>query len=147
VIFFGFSVEGYSVSLFDFGKICLFSEVNGQVLLNGKPVKDAFITQIYYWDHKPISKTSKVDEQGRFHLEPVFKRSMSKYMPVEASILQEIIIKSEGVEYQGWRSVKRNFDENGELDGKDLNLVCELTNESESEEIGLNLIRGICRWK
>jgi len=135
------------MSLFDIGKICLFSEVNGQVLLNGKPLANTIVKQQYIWGQKPVERMVKTDAEGNFKFDAVFVRSLAKYMPVEAVIQQEIIIENNKEEYKGWSSVKRNFDENGELAGREINILCELTNEFRSEEIGLNLIQGICRWK
>lgn len=146
VIFLLLNTEGYGMSLLDIGKVCLFSGVKGKVLLNGKPVSNASVKQIYIWQQKTNEITVQTDSEGKFEFDAVYARSLSKFFPVEASIVQGIIINNENADYQGWRSVKRNFDENGELNGQHISLTCELSDTPQSKEVGLNLIRGICRW-
>jgi len=141
------STQGFAMSLFDFAKVCLFSEVNGQVLLKGKPITDATIKQTYYWGHKPISRTTQVDQFGKFHFNPVYKYYLGQFFPIEAVVSQEISIIHDGKEFEGWISTKRSFDENSELNGKSIDLTCDLTDENSSKEVGYEIVLGICRWK
>ena len=126
-------------------RLVLFSEVHGTVLNNGKPVLGAELVQQVVWsDNKndvPPQQTSS-DADGRFSF-PMVERSAGviRMVPHQPVILQKILIRYEGVEYTAWRHTKNTYDANSELDGKPLNLQCELSREPDFE--GTHY--GICK--
>jgi len=146
LLLFGFSIEGFGMSLFDIGKICLFSDTRGQVILGGKPVEGATIKRSVVWKSQKLEDTAVTDKEGNFHFNAKFTNSLSKFMPVEAVITQNIIIHHNSNEYEGWKTNKRDFEENSELNGKVLNLVCDLSQESTVKEEGAQVIKGLCQW-
>lgn len=139
--------EGYALSLFDIGKVCLFSGISGHVLLNGEPVSNAKVIQTYNSSLKKDSITTKTDKNGNFQFDAVYTNTIRKYAPVEPTIHQEILIQYDGNEYEAWVTFKHIWKENSELDGKPINLICELTEEATTKSSGLKKISGICKWK
>ena len=123
-------VNGYAMSLFK--EKCLFSEVNGVVLSAGKPVAVAEVDQYYKWENsnKSSRKVVETDSDGRFNFAAVFDNSLfTTLIPSNPVIQQKIYIRNDDQEYEAYLYMKKNYDNNGELDGKPLNLVCELDNE------------------
>jgi len=140
--------ESYSMSLFDIGKVCLFSKTDGKIVLNGEPVAGVKIIRKSIFQTKTKEEVTTTDNNGVFHFDASFTRSLAKYMPLEGVITQKIIIQTSEKEHEGWTSVKRNFEENGELGGKPLDLVCELSQEESTfTRVGRHQIYGICDWK
>lgn len=124
------TVNGYAMSLFK--NKCLFSEVNGVVLSEGKPVDGAEVDQYYKWENsdKSSRKVVKTDSAGRFSFAAVLDNSLfTSLLPSNPVIQQKIYIRHDGQEYEAYLFMKKNYDNNGELDGKPLDLVCELNNE------------------
>ena len=127
-----------------FKEKCLFSRVSGVVLSAGQPVAGARVEQFYRWDGPDISQriTVDTDADGRFSVDAAYDNSVMTYLlPTSPSIQQELTIRHEGKEYEAYLVFKNNYDENGELDGKPLSLVCELGDEP-SDDGGFY---GICR--
>lgn len=115
-----------------FSKKIMFSEVFGQVTLNGAPVKDAIIERYYRWawDDKKESDNTTTNEKGIFNLPAQEKNAfISSLIPHEPSIFQQITIKHQGKEYVAWHYTKHNYDKNGELGGRPIRLKCELSKQ------------------
>lgn len=125
--------------------LVLFSEVHGTVLSDGKPVQGAELVQEVVWsDNKndvPPAHTQS-DAQGRFHFPAVEHRpGLLRGVPHQPVVLQKITIRHAGHEYTAWRHTKNSYEPNSELDGKPLNLECELTRAPDFE--GTHY--GICK--
>lgn len=125
--------------------LVLFSEVHGTVTREGKPVAGAELVQEVVWsDNKndvPAAHTHS-DAAGRFHFPAVMHRpGVLRAVPHQPVILQKIIIRYEGRDYPAWRHTKNSYEPNSELDGKPLNLECELTRAPDFE--GTHY--GICK--
>lgn len=139
----------------DFMRIYIFSEVNGVVLLDGKPVKGAKIIRTTDYKDSIHSDTTVADEQGRFHFDDHYEYSMRLH---ETAILQKIIIEHDDKEYLAWKLLKRNDHRFGELNDasstnplKPLTLTCELTGDVNNEQtVGAELRRrtiyGLSTW-
>lgn len=125
--------------------LVLFSEVHGTVLRNGTPVAGAEITQEVVWsdnkdDIAPRSVTTRAD--GAFHFAALEKAPGAlRLVPHQATVLQKLLIRHEGVEYTGWRHTRNSYQANSELGGRPIRLVCELSSEPDFE--GKHY--GICR--
>jgi hypothetical protein len=126
-----------------FSKKVLFSRVEGQVLLNGEPVAGAEILQrAQLAGNEPIRASARTDTTGHFTLDEITRSGrMIDLLPTEVVVTQSISISHGNKEHEGWLHTKRNYDRNGELDGKPLQLVCEL---SEQPDFTDNYY-GICR--
>ena len=140
------------MGLFDFVKVCLFSEVTGVVTLEGKPVAGAELVRTAKIGEKVHTDKTKTDENGRFQFSAMYTNSVYKIAPVEPFIAQKIKILTDKKEYEAWDLDKRNYDLNGELrhfgsNGEvnlRLNIRCELTAKRHRQEFGAKILLGIC---
>ena len=131
------------MGLFDSLKVCLFSEINGVVMNDGKPVVGAEVTQTAKFSGKFYTYKTATDEHGRFHFEERRAYSLNKIAPIEPYIDQKIKISHSGKEYLAWDIDKRNYDSNGEL-GRNLKLQCDLGRKESRKEFGERILWGIC---
>jgi hypothetical protein len=126
-------------------RLVLFSEVHGTVLKDGVPLAGAEIRQEVVWsdnkDEIPARETAS-DGNGRFSFPAVEHTAGAlRVVPHQPVILQKLIIRYNGVDYPAWRHTKNSYEENSELEGKRMDLVCELSREPDFE--GTHY--GICR--
>jgi hypothetical protein len=115
-----------------FKKKCLFSEVSGVISSQGNPVEGAEVERYYKWQgpDKSGKETVKTDSAGRFKFSAVYDNAvLASLFPHNPSIQQEIHIRFQGKEYEAYMLMKGNYEANGELDGKLLNLSCNLEDE------------------
>ncbi|MBI3561655.1 MAG: carboxypeptidase regulatory-like domain-containing protein [Gammaproteobacteria bacterium] len=135
------------MGLFDFLKVCLFSDVHGVVTLQGKPVAGAEIIRsgaLNEENGKAFSDIAFTDEQGHFHFNAKFVHSLVAVIPMEPLVPQKILIRYQGREYLAWSMNKRRYVENAELD-KPIRLACEITNPDEVKWFGSTYVKGICK--
>lgn len=138
------------MGLFDFMKICLFSEVKGVVTLEGKPVAGAEIVRTAEINDKVHTDKTVTDESGKFHFEAMYTHSMNKIIfIIEPVIPQTMTIIHNDEEYLGWRTSKRDYHENAELDdGKKIRLTCEIADEPSIKDQRVKRpVRGICKFE
>lgn len=115
-----------------FASKVLFSAVEGRVLLNGQPVAGAEVERSYTWSWNKSEglETVRTDANGAFRFATVrASNALSSLVPHEPVIFQELIIRYQGKKAFAWLYTKHNYDEDGELEGKKLNLECELSRE------------------
>lgn len=135
--------EVHAMSLFS--KRVIFSEVKGVVVHEGKPVEGAEIERSFHLatGEKGADQT-RTDASGRFSFKRITKSpGLLGLLPHEPVIGQNIVIKVGGKQYMAWQFVKHDYEDNGELDGKPLDLICDLATEP-SRRGG---VYGICRIK
>lgn len=127
--------EGCAMGAFD--RLVLFSEVHGTVLKDGKPVEGAELIEKVVWsdDENEIPPQHAVtDAKGAFSFPAVERKAgLLRLIPAQPTIQQTITIKYQGVEYTAWLHGKGSYNANTELDGKPINLVCELTRQPDYE--------------
>lgn len=126
----------------------LFSEVNGTVLLDGKPVQGVEVRQDYHWHWGELKRSHTVtsDAQGRFRFAEVTGTSWTaNLLPHEPVVMQALTLRYQGKEHRGWLMYKHNYDRLGEVPGRALNLVCDLADEPvarpETETFGICVLR------
>lgn len=123
----------------------MFSPVQGIVLQGGKPVSGAKVVREYSWAWNDAERKDEAvtDASGRFQFPLATKASLlTSIFPHEPVIHQKITIVHNGKEFLAWRFSKHNYDENGELRGKKIDLKCDLDNKK-----GFHInedIYGIC---
>jgi hypothetical protein len=125
------------------GKMCLFSEVKGKVLINGQPVQGAVVEREFRWAWKgEVGKDSvTTGRDGDFTLPAIYRSSLfGSMLPHEPMVRQTILIKNGAQTYKAWLFDKGNYDENGELNGKPIVLSCSLQNEPKQT----GEVFGIC---
>ena len=127
-------------------KVCLFSPVKGIVVYKGQPVVGAVIERTCEWNWKkyePQTDQTETGEKGEFSLPGMYSwMGLVQLVPHEPVIHQHVVIKYEGKEYNAWYLVKHEYGEFAELsiaamrgvlpdlNGKPIDLYCELTVES-----------------
>lgn len=129
------------MALFD---LILFSEIRGIVVRNGAPVEGAEIAQDLSSpsEGRQHLRRTATDAQGGFRLPRVSRFSVfGRLVPREPAISQTITIHHHGKDYEGWLYFKNDYDDNSELNGRAINLVCDL--EREPKFGGDSF--GICR--
>jgi len=137
------------MGLFDFMKVCLFSEVKGVVTLEGKPVSGAKIVRTAEINNKVYTDKTMTDENGKFHFDAMYTHSINKVMfIIEPVIPQTMIISHAENVYIGWSTVKRDYEVNTEFkDNKEIILSCELIDEKSKKEQNLRVpVVGICKF-
>lgn len=132
------------MGMFDFLQVCLFSEVNGVVTLEGKPVAGAELVRTAILNDKTYKDTATTDSEGRYHFDARFTRSINSILPSEPFIYQKMIIHHQGKEIRAWEVDKRNYDIDGEIK-RPLNFTCELTDQDEKKWFGPRAVLGICK--
>jgi len=151
-----YPIQVHAMGILDFMRIYIFSEVDGTVLMNGKPVSGAKVTQTADYKDKIHSFTTITDDQGRFHFDDIYTYSLRLS---ETAILQKIVIDYDGKEYLAWKLMKRHEHRFGELNDEStneknmqsINLTCELTNDQGNEqyigsELNRRIVYGLCNW-
>lgn len=125
-------------------KMVIFSAVKGRVLDNGKPVAGAVVEREFRWAWKDETGTDKTTTgaDGGFTM-PAIERSslLGSLLPHEPVIRQSLTIKHGGKSYEAWLYNKHNYDNNGELAGRALSLVCRLETPPQRRGDG---VYGIC---
>ncbi|WLI87391.1 hypothetical protein Q4S45_11590 [Massilia sp. R2A-15] len=122
-------------------KFVIFSEVSGQVLHYGKPVSGAVLERTFDWHREQAIDHATTDAEGKFSLPKIERGSfLSSLLPSEPFTEQIIMIRYQGNAYKAWYFVKRNYRENGELEGRPIRMTCRL--ESAPETHGG--VFGIC---
>lgn len=137
-------IPAWGIAMGIFSELVLFSEVEGIVLQEGHPLEGVEIVQeiTYQRPGKIPTKTTQTDADGKFTLERITTTGgLGRFLPGQIAILQRIVIRHRGVEYEGWRHTKTSYEQNGELGGRPLRLVCELSRTPDFE--GKHY--GICR--
>ena len=131
------------MSISDAGKVCTFSAVKAKVTLNGEPAIGAKVTRLTEWKTKK-KETTETDAKGKFTFPAAFERSITKYMPVEIVISQQIIVEYQSQLFEIWVNGKMNSEEDSEFGGVSIDLDCELTNESKTYRSNGSLVMTNC---
>ena len=137
---------GEAMSIFDTGKACVFSAVEGVLTRNGEPVKGATIVRKVEWQREDSDKTV-TDENGHFSFPAMYHRSAMKLLPAEFVASQDIIAIVDDDEYFLWHTTKREPEENAELRGSPMVFQCELSKEPRFDHSYDASIETICTWK
>ena len=146
LIYFSVISTGQAMSIFDAGKVCTFSAVRATVTYEGEPVKGARVTRLTEWKN-PNKEITETDDKGIFDFPAIFERSISKYMPMEIVISQQIIVEYQGRLFEIWANGKMNPEEDSEFDGVSIDLDCELTNEAKTYRSNGSLVMTNCTLK
>lgn len=85
-------------------------------------------------EHKNPTQHAVTDTHGVFRF-PAIERGagLLRLIPAQPIMLQTIVIRYQGVQYEAWRHSKDSYDPNTELDGRPSNLLCELTRQPDFE--------------
>lgn len=124
----------------------LFSPLEGQLTLNGKPAANAKIKLWYAWEDKKGSTFHyTTDENGFFEI-PKHSAMYKPFFLAQLVISQEITVEYEGASYQIWLGSKRDPAEFAELGLQPKNIVCEMTNEQAIFRGVSSMAATTCIW-
>ena len=142
VIFYNPMVE--AMSIFGVGKTCVFSEVKLRLQLHGKPVSKAKVTRKWDWNAQH-SDEGVTDQQGMVSFPAVFESSVSRLLPMELEIGQQLSVEIDGEEKIFWTNSKREPEENAEYGGLPFVAECELSQDEELIEDYGSLMVTMCK--
>jgi hypothetical protein len=122
-------------------KFVIFSALTGKVLQNGKPVSGAVLERTFLWHEEQATDRATTGADGTFSFPRIERGSfLSSLLPSEPLSEQTIMIRYQGKDYKAWYFVKRNYRDNGELDGHPIRMTC----RPESEPRLQGKVFGIC---
>lgn len=130
----------------DLGKVCLFSGISGVITLDGKPVANARVVRTANRDGAMTDETV-TDNKGHFNFPAVYERTVTKYLPQEFVVKQDISVYYQNKKYDMWSGVKRRPDENTESRGAPLIVKCELNQEKKFKQVNNSPIISLCTWE
>lgn len=134
------------MTIFDAGKVCLFSKISGVITLDGKPAAKARVIRTVNLNKNKVDETY-TDENGYFEMPAVFQRTVTKFLPQEFVAKQNIVVRYNEQEYEVWSGVKRAPEENSESRGMPLVVECELgMDELDYKNINGSPIFSRCKW-
>lgn len=131
------------------GKDCLFSAISGTITLNGEPAVGAQVKRAAGRAHVDGEFTDETitDDKGYFSMPAIWERNLlSRVLPMEFVVPQEIVVEYQGRTYDIWTSVKRRREENAESNGKPLVVHCELNSEERSFRSNGTFFAVRCVW-
>jgi hypothetical protein len=137
-----FAVQGIAMA-----KMVIFSAVKGRVLQDGQPVAGAVIEREFRWawkDEVGVDKTTS-GAGGEFVFGPIERSSfLGSLLPHEPVVRQSITIRHAGKAYEAWLYNKHNYNDNGELEGRPIKIVCRLEVPPQRRGSG---VFGICEME
>ena len=127
-------------------EVVIFSPMQGQITLNGKPVSNARIERYLKWkDEEGERDYFETDGDGWFEI-PV-KQDVVKLSTISQFVVaQEIRVFIDDVEYPIWAKAKREKGLFDELEGKPVNFRCELMDDFARVEAGRGTLLTSCKW-
>lgn len=117
-----------AMSIFNPTKTCVFSEVRARLTMNGEPLQYAKVTRQWEW-HKRKSDEAYTDENGVVSFPAVYESSLTRLLPVEIVIGQELSVSFQGQSVIIWSNSKRQAEPRSEYAGAAFDVTCELTKE------------------
>jgi hypothetical protein len=124
-------------------KFVIFSAVSGKVLHNGKPVSGAVLERTFVWQEEQATDSVTTAGDGTFSFPKIERGSfLSSLLPSEPLSEQTIMIRHQGKAYKAWYFVKRNYRDNGELEGRPLRMTCRLEAEPKLQ----GKVFGLCEF-
>jgi len=139
----------FLLNLFNKGKkieAVLFSPLEGVITFEGRPASGAKIKRKVAWkDKEGEIDYFTTDEKGHFSI-PIKTAEYRDSPYAQISIRQKLTVEFKGKEYMIWRAGKSTTHLYGELGGRPVNLVCELTKEKLDFHPGFSLLKTLCVW-
>lgn len=146
------------MSLFDSITVNLFSEMKGVVTQNGTPIAGATVRRkAITGSKKEFTDSAVTDKEGRFHFARMTTKMVSKLLPSQPGVYQEVTIEYQDSSYLAWKTYTASDYDKGELNKKGdigtdreiaIDLTCELT-APDTDKAGAytSVISGICSWE
>lgn len=132
------------MSMFGGLKSCVFSDVTLRLLWQGQPLKNAKVTRSWEWG-KEKSDEAVTDENGVARFPAVYEPSISRLLPVEFVVGQQLAVLVNDEEKVIWTNSKREAADKAEYGGKDFVVTCELMDEEVLIEDYGSLMVTMCK--
>lgn len=132
------------MGIFDGAKTCVFSAVNARLTLNGVPLANAKVIRQWDWNERKRDQ-AMTDENGNVSLPAMYESSITRLLPTELVIGQQLSIEVDGEERVFWTNSKREPEENAEYGGHAVRLSCELSDEEALIEDYGSLMVTMCK--
>jgi len=150
LVLMSFSLEGASMSLFITKKeIVLSSPLEGILTYKGKPLSNVKIERNLSWYDGEGEKVDFVvtDEKGHFNL-PFVKKELEVNGLVQLVVAQEIYATYKSESIFIWVTAKLKHSEYDELNGKPINVRCDLTAEPwiYRDDAAAVAVKTRCKW-
>ncbi|MCL6269324.1 hypothetical protein M3P05_05115 [Sansalvadorimonas sp. 2012CJ34-2] len=143
VILAGYSGSGVAMSLFSSKEVVLFSDVEGSITYDGKPISGATILRTSKWQ-KENSDSVITENDGSFRM-PAITMSHNSLLPSQFVSHQRITVQYQGNDFVIWSMGKINPELDGELGGKKIKFTCELKDEMEPVDVPEGLLVTACK--
>ena len=141
-----FGVAVLAGALMVFGKsLVLMSAMEGRLIdADGRPAAGIRLVRSWDWAWRNLQgrDEASTDENGAFRFPAVTGRSLTaRLLPHEPSIRQRIIAHHASGTVEIWLARKGNYDDNGELRGRHLRVLCDLAGPPEDDQ---RLFASLC---
>ncbi len=148
VILAALTFEGVSMSFFSKTEeeVFLFSEMEGHITFNGKPVKNVKVERRVNWKDDIGEKDFVITNHEGHFLLPEIKQTLKISGFSQFVVGQEIKVVHKEKEYFIWSMGKRTKNKYGELEGVPINFRCELTDEDKPMRLESGLLVTKCTW-
>ena len=135
-----------AMSIFKPKDVCVFSAVKGVLLRDGEPLAGVEVLRWGSWKTE-FNDTSITDDEGRFSFPDIYQNSLRSVLPVEFTASQTMKVVVDGEEDYFWINAKREPEQNAELNGRDIDVVCDLSSEMEGTHTDTGSLVTKCRWE
>lgn len=78
------------MSFLNADEVCLFSSISAVITLNGEPVPNATLTRTLQLSEEKSDQTT-TNDSGFFELPPIVERTVTKFLPQEIAVKQDLI--------------------------------------------------------
>ncbi len=116
------------MSFLGMGKVCVFSELTVHLTLDGVPLANKKVTRQWEWDNLN-SDEMMTNNAGLVSFPAVFESSVSRLLPMELVVGQQLSVELDGNDKVFWTNSKREPKENAEYGGVVFLADCELNDE------------------
>lgn len=124
-------------------KLILFSEVSGQIVDGEKFLSNIDVERTINWQDQEFREIVKSNENGEFKFKPLERNVYLNFLfPSEPFIEQKITFHVSNKKILAWAFTKRNYRKNSELEGKNIQLICDINNEPKR----IGSVFGVCRF-
>lgn len=129
-----FLFQGASaMSIFKPGKTCVFSPIKVRLTKDGQPVVKATVTRQWEWNDRN-EDAATTNENGVVEFPAVYESSISRLLPTELVVGQQLSVDINGEEIVFFTNSKREPEENAEFGGDKFYVRCELAEEERLVE-------------
>ena len=136
---------GVALRSMPFAKVVLWSPMTGRVLTNGRSAAGATLQRDFLWHFRNEKGSDRTiaDANGAFSLPAIERASLLAWLlPHEPVIRQVMTVLFEGQSHNAWACFKHSYENNGEREGRPIDVIVHL--ERERSEHGE--VMGLCEF-